>query len=351
MFIVGSPVTVKTFFADAGKCLDHRESHFIMLKAFGCSERTRLTTPIHDQFLPSLSRSLSRKTISADMGVTMFTELHSRFSTILGTNDQISLFAIVGKTLHDVLCIATFGSSFPCDAAYPDFVTLDNQLPWMMSPLKATAFRGRSARGRLLKIMRQYITQKFADAEAPTTVIGDALVVGQQNDEPLLLHEQSVCMLAFYWAMHSNLQTSTFWLTAYVLNDVDVQRRLREEIFAVLQKYGYTTLQTLLLDRPNVVADDFPLAESCVTEVLRMCSLPGSMRLAKKDLCFPLENGTEINVAKGDMMFPDIRAIHENDVYYVDAAQFKVDRFIPRPGLAPTRKILTWGSGAHMVNF
>ncbi|CAK5266944.1 unnamed protein product [Mycena citricolor] len=344
LYILSSASMFKDFFFN--HALDHREPHFRALVALGSSGNVELlSVPVHEQFLPTFGRNLSRRAIADGISTPLYAQLRQRFQ-MLSQSGRTShrLGDIVGKPLYSTLTSVIFGPSFPLDT-YDDFVTLDDAMTTLMSPLAFTAVAAKSARNRLLKVMVGYIEENGPFADTTAEIVSSAL----RSVEILPLHEMAVCLLSLLWSVNSNLLKSIWWMMAYLANDAEAREGLHTEIRERIEGKSDGDLLSMLGADKELLFRQFPYADAAVTETLRLCTMPGSLRVVTQDLQFPTEN-REISFAlrAGDLLMVNPRPYHFDNDVYPEAAKFSADRFVQKKGATPTAKIISWGSGAHM---
>ncbi|PBK97153.1 hypothetical protein ARMGADRAFT_1134037 [Armillaria gallica] len=77
----------------------------------------------------------------------------------------------------------------------------------------------------------------------------------------------------------------------FLFADADVQGRLWAEIDATLEELcPGDSNATLLYNNPDSISENFPLVASAVTEPLRLCTPPASLRIASADIEFQADN-------------------------------------------------------------
>jgi cytochrome P450 len=239
-----------------------------------------------------------------------------------------------------------FGPSFP-QGTYNDFVVLDDAMPILMSPLAFTALSAKRARARLLQVMMNYITDNGAFADEKVEIISSAL----RSVESLPLLEKSVCLLSLVWSINATLLKSTWWMMGYLAVDANARDCLVDEMAMTLPDDFKDDISTMLTPDPDVMFRKFPLFDAAVTETLRLCTLPGSVRVALADTEISLDGGGRFLVRAGDLMMADTRPQHFNEEAYPDPLTFKVDRFLPQlNGGLDVPKVLSWGMGIHMAS-
>ncbi|KAF7326881.1 Cytochrome P450 [Mycena venus] len=340
--IVSSSSAFKTFYFDSR--LDHKEPHFLVLRALGSSGNIDLlSTPVHEHFIPYFGRALSRRGIAQEITHPLYIELRQRFREIQ-PQPHHKLSDLIGKTLYYTCTAIIFGPSFPLDT-YDDFIAMDLAMPMLISPLAFMAFSGARARGRLLKVMMNYVQENGDFAGEKVAIVSSAL----RSAHVLPLREQGACLLSLLWSIHSNLLRSIWWMLAYFAVDTETRHRLKAEILATVPENCETDLESLLVLDPDSMFRQFPLLDSAITETIRLCSLPGSMRVAVGDIEIPLDDGGTFSAFQGEMVMTDTRAHHMRDDLYPDAKTFRADRFLPRKdGTLDVPKIMSWGGGAHV---
>ncbi|KAK0474454.1 cytochrome P450 [Armillaria luteobubalina] len=341
MVVVSSRRMLKRFFID--KRFDNKDAHFRTLSALGSRlDRAHLSIPIHKHFLPSMGCRLSNRVVVKEFLSSLCFELGDG----LGNLSEYNLLSdVIGKVLYNAINAVLFGPSFPPDT-YTDFLTLDRAMPALLSGFHFMLLPSIFARRRLLWKMMSYIQENHSnDGKARVSVLPAALKSVEQR---LPLHEQAVCMLSLLWVVHTNIRRSTFWLTAYVLANADVQGCLRAEIDTTLEKLcPGDSDATLLYNDPDSISANFPLVVSAVTESLRLCMLPASLRIASIDIEFQADNRPIFVVRRGEMMMGNVTSHHHDDEVYPEASTFKVDRSFSSD-LARPPKIMTWGDGVHI---
>ncbi|KAJ7226880.1 cytochrome P450 [Mycena pura] len=337
MHIISSPSDLKSFFFNPR--LDQKELHFRAMVALGSAGDRDLLTIIHEHFLPSFARKLSRRSVAEEITTPLYTELRRRLEKI-PPRAQHRLSDLTAETLYDTLSRLSFGPSFPRDT-FADFVVLDRGVNALMGPFAFAARPAKRARARLLAVMEAYIVQTADRVDESDALVASALQSIRALRVPL--REKAVCLLSLLWGIHSNLLKSVWWLTACLARDADARRLLAHEMSATdtgAGKAGATR-------DPYAIFDGFPLLDAAITETLRLCTLPGSVRVPVADgaLEVPLHDGGRFYARAGDMIMADIRQQHLSDAVYPDAATFKFDRFYRAPDVP---KILSWGFGPHM---
>ncbi|CAK5278914.1 unnamed protein product [Mycena citricolor] len=344
LYILSSTSMFKDFFFN--HALDHREPHFRALVALGSSGDVELlSVPVHEQFLPTFGRNLSRRAIANSISTPLYAQLRQRFRELSRSGHTSHQLAdVIGRTLYSTLTSVIFGPSFPLDT-YDDFITLDDAMTTLMSPIAFTAVGAKSARNRLLKVMVGYIEENGPFADTSVEIVSSAL----KSVETLPLHEKAVCLLSLLWSVNSNLLKSIWWMMAYLANDAEARESLVAEIRNTVEEQSDGDLLSMLAADKELLFRLFPCADAAVTETLRLCTLPGSLRVVARDFEFPTEDkGSSISLRVGDLLMANHRPYHFDDDVYPDAGKFKADRFVEKTDTAPTAKIMSWGSGAHM---
>ncbi|KAJ7033424.1 cytochrome P450 [Mycena alexandri] len=120
---------------------------------------------------------------------------------------------------------------------------------------------------------------------------------------------------------------------------------------AVVPEHRRENLEPLLVTtgNPDSIVSKFPLLDSAITETLRLCALPGSVRVAGRDVEFPLDNGGSFRVSSVEMVMLDTRVHNMREDFYPEPRTFKADRFLPgKDDSTDIPKIMSWGGGPHV---
>ncbi|KAF7374651.1 Cytochrome P450 [Mycena sanguinolenta] len=223
MFITSSPIAFKTFYQT--RALDHREAHFRALQALGSSgNRGLLTTPVHEHFLPSFGRKLSRSSIAQEVLSPLYTHLLDRFQQV-SLHKELRLSEVIENTLYETLTIIFFGPSFPLDT-YEDFKVLDRNIALLFTPFGSTAFATKRARNRLHAVMMAYVQKNEHTTNEKTKIVISAL----SSVASLPREDKAACLLSLFWSIHSNLLKSIWWMMAYLAQDSTARHSLAVEI-------------------------------------------------------------------------------------------------------------------------
>lgn len=270
-----------------------------------------------------------------------------------GDVNRVSLATFVGQCLYDSLCMSFAGPTFPTDT-FAEFSSIDQYSVRFLMPFWTPPAKIFQARRSLKSKLGVFIERA---AECPDAKDGCAfsgieiakMLRAQPNLSPS--DEQGI-FLGLMLAMHANTIRMVIWFMSYLLSDVDAMNRLREEIdHAVDVDFG--SLESLLSAPPHRLdGEAFPLLNSGVKEVLRLCVAAVTVREVTKSSILQLGGNHFTFVQNGDYVIADGYGINANDRYFEQANTFRLDRFVlaKRGDLASEylEPLSSFGGGAHM---
>ena len=331
--------------------------------AFATSREGSVHAAIDGEVYPNAFRHFSQSAMS---------ESTSRYSRRLlesfqsmrnsSTNRSISLWNLVFPTIYKLSSRATFGDSFPHESTLLDFKKFDEGFTFLASRLPAI-FAGpyKTARARVITQLIQWTNADKPKEEMPPGInplIAEAVeAMHQANfDAPDIAGH----LLSLLWATHANTVWTTFWFLAYVLQDQENVRRLRQEIEANLSARFGGSLDALIEAGPAALSSNrFILLESAFRETMRLSSAIIIARKASKDVTLHTSAGEPTLVEDGEVIFITPRNVHLSAEVYEEPFNFRLDRFVSDDGMSlrhPTingrllpYNLLAWGGGKHVV--
>jgi cytochrome P450 len=147
--------------------------------------------------------------------------------------------------------------------------------------------------------------------------------------------EQLLSTMGDLFGAGTETSTSAFrWAVVYLINNIDVQRKMRKEIDDVV---GFGRLPSMS-DKPNL-----PYCEAVVQETLRLGNVvPFSLpHHVSEDINF---NGYII--PKNAVLLPSLDSVAFDEHLFPDCSTFKPERFIDENGkLCGQEKILSFSLG------
>lgn len=161
---------------------------------------------------------------------------------------------------------------------------------------------GQPQRGDFLDLMlEQRANQTSLNPKYP---LKDVTIVAQSVIFLVVGHETTANMLAF----------TTFLLAKHPHQ----QRRLREELRALLKEHGCLSYQTVM---------EAPFLDACISESLRLYPpLATNSRECRKDYILP---GTNVEIKKGHRVTLPVWCLQHDPRYWSNPEEFCPDRFLP----------------------
>ncbi|XP_047995697.1 cytochrome P450 6B2-like [Leguminivora glycinivorella] len=169
---------------------------------------------------------------------------------------------------------------------------------------------------------RVEITKKYSDEKTNTIEITDNVIAAQA--------------FVFYAAGYETTASTMGFLLYHLALDIQIQDRLRTEIDEYLKKHN----NKIELDTLN----DLQYLDQVFSETLRMYPIVDTLqRKALNDYHLP---GTDVKVAKGQLVLASVWGIHHDEKYYPEPEKFDPERFSPENIAArDTMAYLPFGQG------
>ncbi|KAF8490601.1 cytochrome P450 [Gautieria morchelliformis] len=330
--------------------------------AFATSREGSVHAAIEEQVYPNAFRHFSQSIMS---------ETTSRYSKGIldafqsmrhsSSARSIGLWNLVFSVSYKSSSRAIFGDSFPHESTLSDFTKFDEGFTLLASHLPAIFTRTYdAARARVITKLVQWTN---ADKSTGETRAGISPLVTQaveaMRQAELGASDIATHLLSLLWATQANTMWTTFWFLAYVLQDQEHVRRLRQEIEDVLSARFAGSVDALIAAEPAALSSkDFILLESAFRETMRLSSGVILARQVSNDVTLHTSAGEPTRLVNGEVVFVTARNIHLNADVYEDPLSFRLDRFVSDDGMSlrhPTVNgrslpydLLAWGGGKHM---
>ena len=146
-----------------------------------------------------------------------------------------------------------------------------------------------------------------------------------------------------------NTVPTLYWLLLYILGNLELLNRLREEIEALAERNG--KIATLDISK---FESDLPLLVSCYRETLRLINHSVSNRRITADLTITTQEGTSFLLKKGvDVQLPAGVTHAETRIWGSDAPNFNPERFLLAKQSRDTERLrkqgfVPFGGGRHL---
>ena len=272
-----------------------------------------------------------------------------------------SLWNFVSPEIYTSSSKATFGDSFP-SSTLCDFLKFDEGVSLLAAKLPTIFIRSYdSARTRLITELVQWTAADKQCEHIPTgvsQVVAEVVQTMQHSDlEPFDIGAQ---LLSLLWATQANTMWISFWFLAYILQDPDYARRLREEIDDALSTRFGNSIEAFVEADPNTLfSDGFILLESGFRETIRLSSGIIIARQVTKDITLHNRGGNPTQLLEGDTVVITPRNLHMSEEVFEDPRTFQIDRFAADNGKFLSHyafdgghvsyDLLAWGGGRHIV--
>ncbi|XP_063362387.1 cytochrome P450 6B2-like [Cydia amplana] len=149
------------------------------------------------------------------------------------------------------------------------------------------------------------VTKKHGDEEAITIDITNSVIEAQA--------------FIFYVAGYETSASTMGFMLYHLALDTKIQDRLRNEIDEYLERHG----DRIELDTLN----ELQYLDQVFSETLRMYPIVDILqRKAENDYKLP---GTDVTIAKDQIVFASVSGIHHDEKYYSEPEKFDPDRFSP----------------------
>uniref|UniRef100_H0XF28 25/26-hydroxycholesterol 7alpha-hydroxylase n=1 Tax=Otolemur garnettii TaxID=30611 RepID=H0XF28_OTOGA len=133
--------------------------------------------------------------------------------------------------------------------------------------------------------------------------------------------------LAFLWASVTNSIPTMMWATYYLMRHPEAMSAVRDEIDHLLQSTGQKKGSGFSIHLTREQLDSMICLESTVLEVLRLCSLSGTIRFVQEDLTLDSELKDSC-LRKGDFVAIFPAFLHNDPEIFEAPQEFRYDRFI-----------------------
>lgn len=172
-------------------------------------------------------------------------------------------------------------------------------------------------------------------------------MMSAMKDTQLSKSDVDGTLLTFMWGLHSNTFRIAYWFLAFLLNDREIFDRVKEEIDTELRDHYGGDLNRAVSSPSSSLDKHFPLISSGIKETMRLVVLLNSLREADTDTEIRTSAGP-LQIRKGDILMPNVNAVHMDDNTYEDAKTFRLDRFVGDEKSKQTH--LGFGGGTHLVS-
>ena len=329
--------------------------------AFGISREGAGHIAIEDEVYPGAFRHFSNSGLSVTTSrysgrlLKTFRSIGSSIS-----NQPISLWNLVFPISYTSSSKAIFGDSFP-ESTFSNFVTFDEGFTLLASHLPAIFTRTYEvARTRLITELVQW-TNAARPNDMPTGVsplVMEAVQSMQQAN--FQASDIGGHLLSLLWGTQANATWATFWFLAYLLQDEDRARRIREEIEDRLSSRFGGSVEAFIEAGPTALSsDNLVLLESGFRETMRLSAATLIARQIANDVTIRTAEGDPTHLVQGDVVFVSPRVVQMDATIFEDPSTFRLDRFVANNGTSLRQftvngrllpyNLMTWGGGAHMA--
>lgn len=262
---------------------------------------------------------------------------------------SLSLTHLVSYTLFRAYCIASFGDSFPIDI-YSDFMAIENASYFLILSIPWPSLSTSRARSRATKALEAFMkpwieSEREGDVEGVSPYGNDIMRALAQSG--FSTKDMAGTLLTYFFGIFANTNKSVTWLITHLLYDRAAHDELRTQLDHEV-KSRFTDWASLIDTTPRELrAPHFKLLDSGLKEAMRLHASPMIARVVTADVTLPSSNGPLLAL-KGEMVLPNIPAVHMNADYYADPCSFRLDRFHDAATL--TRHLYAFGRGTHTVS-
>jgi 24-hydroxycholesterol 7alpha-hydroxylase len=237
-----------------------------------------------------------------------------------GNQGKCDLFSKIVETLFWSSTRALFGEKlFAPKDSYQSFRDLDSNFEMAASGVVPEFMLGNFAKSKSF-LLSLLLGGKYNEKN-PTNMVSifdrvtQALLARTEESDPKNHHNWGLALL---WASQANSLPSTFWTILYILNDKDIERRVREEVDAVSKVYD--------LDKSlEQNLEQFPYIRQCVIESIRIQS-PG-MIVRKVVRPMRLKSNKNVIIPAGHTLVISPYAVHRDPKNYSEPNQFIPQRW------------------------
>ncbi|KAF8321364.1 cytochrome P450 [Clavulina sp. PMI_390] len=163
--------------------------------------------------------------------------------------------------------------------------------------------------------------RKVVGKDVLTTLVRSNMSEDMNHQQRMSDEEVRAQIVTFFLAGRATTSTALAWAIYSLSTNPNLQERLRAELLSI-------PTSTPTFDELN---SSLPFLDAVVRETLRAHSpIPGTMRMAGKDVVLPMENGGSLFVAKGTLIFVPIRNLNRDPRFWgPDADKFNPARWLP----------------------
>ncbi|GBE78988.1 cytochrome P450 [Sparassis crispa] len=332
-------------------------------RAFGMSVGAATSVDIDDQVYPVAFHPYYSKALMGATTTVFGPLLLNSFKALIarsGSTFEIRLQDLIFPTFFQCSSRTSFGTEFPADAAFPEFLVFDEGFSLLSSGLPTYLFpKYRRARDNLLSFIRVHTASTRTNGDFATDPnisreVAEAMRSAGWSEQDTVGH-----LLAFLWGSQGNAMWLTFWCLSHILVDNDSVARIKNEVSEVLKREFGGSIADLVAADPAVLdAENCPLLESAMKESLRLCSEFIIARVAKEDTMFDAADQQPYRVTKGEWVFGLPSFVHMDPEVYDSPAEFRIDRFLEADGRTARKfqkggrrvdnSLMFWGGGSHV---
>ncbi|XP_006150494.1 25-hydroxycholesterol 7-alpha-hydroxylase [Tupaia chinensis] len=204
-----------------------------------------------------------------------------------------------------------------------DFIKFDDKFPYLLSIPIELLGKVKSIRKTLIECLT---SKSLANTQGPSEVFQMRQEILEKYYTPEEL-EKGAHHLGFLWASVANTIPSMFWTMYYLLRHPEAMAAVHDEIDHLLQSTGQKKGSGFSIHLTREQLDNLVYLESCIFEVLRLCSSSCSFRFVEENLTINSESGAYC-VRKGDAVIIFPAALHKDPEVFEAPEKFKYDRFV-----------------------
>ncbi|KAJ3478550.1 hypothetical protein NLI96_g9675 [Meripilus lineatus] len=331
--VVSDALGVHSLLRDKQKAFTTFPVHRLMTKTVGrVTQDFDVVQIMMERLFPIINKECSPEHLDR-LAFSFNGELSRQFGAVddqvraLPTSLVTPLSSFITKHLYCAASKTVFGPLFPFET-FADFEYLEKNITSLLSL------------SHLLYTTRAWHDGQLHGASEMATAMMSAM-----KDTQLSKSDVDGTLLTFMWGLHSNTFRIAYWFLAFLLNDREIFDRVKEEIDTELRDHYGGDLNRAVSSPSSSLDKHFPLISSGIKETMRLVVLLNSLREADTDTEIRTSAGP-LQIRKGDILMPNVNAVHMDDNTYEDAKTFRLDRFVGDEKSKQTH--LGFGGGTHL---
>jgi len=147
------------------------------------------------------------------------------------------------------------------------------------------------------------------------------------------LHQLMGTLIDLFAAGSDTTSSSLTWAILFMVNNVDIQTKVREEILRVVGHNRAPTLKDRI---------DLPYTDATIMEIQRVGNIVPKVRHAN---LFQSAKIGKFNIPQGHLVFPSLTKIFHSDDYWKEAGSFNPERFLMDGKVCRNEKLIPFSVG------